>query len=108
MDHTFIIPAVINWNLDLPILVVVISLVYSATRHENWRFIIQHALLWMLYITTFLGVTCGILYLVAIDIPAYWFVPILLVIGYMFFATGRPKKKRSHEGAATRSSATGN
>ena len=42
----------IYWHL--PILIVVISLVYSATRFENWRSIFIEAFRWGLRMTAFL------------------------------------------------------
>lgn len=89
--------AAIHVFWDLPILVVAISLVYSATRHEQWRFIVQHAVVWTIYILTFLGVTCGLLYMVAHDVHRYWFVPAIGVVGYLFWATGRPRHASSSE-----------
>ncbi len=43
--------------LHLPILIVVISLVYSATRFERWDNIVREALRWGLRMAIFL---CGI------------------------------------------------
>lgn len=40
---------------DLPVLLVVVSLVYAATRHDRWDKIVREALSWGLRITTFLG-----------------------------------------------------
>jgi hypothetical protein len=45
----------IYWHL--PILIVVISLVYSATRFENWDNILREAFRWGLRMASFL---CGI------------------------------------------------
>jgi hypothetical protein len=42
----------IYWHL--PVLIVVISLVYSATRFENWRSIFIEAFRWGLRMTAFL------------------------------------------------------
>jgi ABC-type Fe3+ transport system permease subunit len=43
-----------NIYLHLPILIIVVSLVYSATRHDNWNKIVREALHWGLRMTTFL------------------------------------------------------
>ncbi len=43
-----------NIYLHLPILIVVISLVYSATRYERWGNIFREALRWGLRMTAFL------------------------------------------------------
>jgi hypothetical protein len=44
---------------DLPILLVVVSLVYSATRHDRWDRIVREAAGWGLRIAGFL-VTIGV------------------------------------------------
>jgi hypothetical protein len=43
--------------LHLPIMIAIISLVYSATRYEGWSNIIQEAVRWGLRM---LGFLCGI------------------------------------------------
>ena len=53
----------IYWHL--PILIVVISLVYSATRFENWRSIFVEALNWGLRMTAFLFVIAMLLTVLA-------------------------------------------
>lgn len=40
---------------DLPVLIVVVSLVYSATRFDRWELILKEAFRWGLRMTTFLG-----------------------------------------------------
>ena len=49
----------IYWHL--PILIVVISLVYSATRFESWRAIFVEAVRWRLRMTAFLVVIAMLL-----------------------------------------------
>ncbi len=49
-----------NIYLHLPILIVVVSLVYSATRHDNWAKIVREAVHWGFRMTTFL-LTIGII-----------------------------------------------
>ncbi len=39
---------------DLPVLLVVVSLVYAATRHDRWDLIVREAIHWGLRITAFL------------------------------------------------------
>jgi hypothetical protein len=54
--------------LHLPVLIVVISLVYSATRYDRWSNILREALRWGLRMFSFL---CGIavaLYLLSLFI----------------------------------------
>jgi len=55
--------ASIYWQL--PILIVVISLVYSATRYEEWDSILREALRWGVRMTVFLGAIGVVLYLLA-------------------------------------------
>jgi hypothetical protein len=40
---------------DLPLLIVLVSLVYSATRYDEWPAILREALRWGLRLTAFLG-----------------------------------------------------
>lgn len=49
-----------NIYLHLPILIVVVSLVYSATRHDNWGKIVREAVHWGFRMTTFL-LTIGLI-----------------------------------------------
>ena len=51
--------------VHFPILIVVISLVYSATRFEEWSDILHEAVRWAYRMTTFLGVIAVVLYLFA-------------------------------------------
>jgi hypothetical protein len=44
----------VNIYIHLPILIVVVSLVYSATRHDNWNKIVREAAHWGFRMTTFL------------------------------------------------------
>lgn len=61
--------ASIYW--DLPVLLVVFSFVYSATRHDRWDRILSEALGWGLRIGTFLlGV--GVVLYVASSYPDRW------------------------------------
>jgi hypothetical protein len=50
---------------DLPILLVVVSLVYSATRHDRWDRILREALGWGLRIAGFLALIGVGLYLLS-------------------------------------------
>jgi hypothetical protein len=40
---------------DLPLMIAVVSLVYSATRHDRWDLILREALQWGKRIVVFLG-----------------------------------------------------
>jgi hypothetical protein len=69
-----------NSHWYLPPLVIVVSLVYSATRFEEWRNIIVYAIRWALYILSFLAGAYILLYLVSVNIHPYLFVCLLLVL----------------------------
>ena len=49
---------------DLPLLVVLVSLVYSATRFDEWPAILREAVRWGLRLTAFLAAIGLALYLV--------------------------------------------
>ena len=55
-------PQGIPFYLHLPLLIVVISLVYSATRHERWDHIVQEAFRWGLRMGTFLAAIALVLF----------------------------------------------
>jgi hypothetical protein len=50
---------------DLPVLIVVVSLVYSATRYDDWGAILREAFRWGVRMTTFLGGIGVALYFIA-------------------------------------------
>ena len=61
--------ASIYW--DLPVLLIVFSLVYSATRHDRWDRILSEALGWVLRVGGFLfGV--GLVLFVGSSYPDHW------------------------------------
>lgn len=45
-----------HWSIyfELPLLIVIISLVYSATRFDRWDFIIREAIRWVVRMSLFL------------------------------------------------------
>lgn len=49
---------------DLPLLIVIISLVYSATRFDQWAAIFREAFRWGLRLTAFLGAIVLVLWVV--------------------------------------------
>jgi hypothetical protein len=57
MNAIALLAANTNIYFHLPVLIVVISLVYSATRFERWRNILSEAFRWGLRMSAFL---CGI------------------------------------------------
>jgi uncharacterized membrane protein YjjB (DUF3815 family) len=66
---TLLAVASIYW--DFPILLIVVSLVYSATRHDRWSLILREALGWMVRMTLFLGSLGVVLYLLS-TFPKIW------------------------------------
>jgi hypothetical protein len=50
--------------IDLPLLIVLVSLVYSATRSDQWSVILHEAVRWMVRLTFFLGAIGVVLYLI--------------------------------------------
>jgi hypothetical protein len=50
---------------DLPLMIVLISLVYSATRYDEWPAILREAVRWALRLTAFLGAIGLTLYVVS-------------------------------------------
>ena len=57
--------ASIYW--DLPLLLIAVSLVYSATRHDRWDRIVKEAAGWIVRMVGFLGGLGAVLYL----LPTY-------------------------------------
>ena len=57
--HT-LLPAHNIYFVDLPLLIVLISLVYSATRFDEWMPILYEALRWGLRLVFFLVVVVGL------------------------------------------------
>jgi hypothetical protein len=50
--------------VDLPLLIVLVSLVYSATRYDHWQPIFTEAFRWGFRLLTFLVAIGGLLFLV--------------------------------------------
>ena len=67
MNGSFLIAASIYWHF--PILLVLVSLVYSATRHDDWRVIWHHAVRGMIYIVVFMGSVFIVLWTVSTLLP---------------------------------------
>jgi hypothetical protein len=51
------------YAIDLPIVVVLVSLVYSATRYDDWGSILREAFRWGLRLLGFLGGIALVLFL---------------------------------------------
>ena len=57
----------------LPLLIVVVSLVYSATRYDDWPSIVVEALRWGLRMAFFLGaIAANIFLLVTLPPTTFW------------------------------------
>jgi hypothetical protein len=69
----------IYWHL--PFLIVVVSLVYSATRFEQWGAIIREAFRWGLRMSLFLFGIMLILAGLSLDDYAFWIRVVLSVVG---------------------------
>jgi hypothetical protein len=64
----------IYWHL--PVLIVTVCLIYSATRYETWDAILHEAVRWAVRMTLFLGSIGVTLYLIGwwLDAGASWWV----------------------------------
>ncbi len=58
-------PAHLPFYWHLPMLVVLVSLVYSATRHDQWRAVVRESVLWGSRLTAFLVSIVVVLWIVA-------------------------------------------
>jgi hypothetical protein len=85
---------------DLPVLIVVVSLVYSATRYDEWDAILREAVRWGLRMTSFLGGIGVGLYLLSwwVDSGLGWWVlaiaggtaALVALVVSMFFSKPAP------------------
>jgi len=55
----------VHYYVHLPLLIVLVSLVYGATRYDDWQLILREALRWGGRLLCFLFAVILILYLVA-------------------------------------------
>ncbi len=60
-----ILPFAVSIYWHLPVLLVVVSLVYSATRHDSWKLISREAFRWGRNMAFFLGVIALVLFLLS-------------------------------------------
>ena len=58
-------PAHLSFYWHLPLLIVLVSLVYSATRHDQWGAIAREAVRWVRNLTAFLVSIVFVLWVVA-------------------------------------------
>lgn len=90
----------VMWYL-LP-LAFAVSLVYSATRYEHWRFIWSHTVRYMVYVFSLLGATFAFLYLVSLDLPRFWYAPLISLWALLFLRFGRtPDHERAKQKPGT-------
>jgi hypothetical protein len=68
-----------TYLIDLPLLIVLISLVYSATRYEKWGSILRETVRWIARLTVFLGLIGGVLFLVSLGY--FWTLLVLFIVG---------------------------
>lgn len=54
----------IYWR-DLPILIIIVSIVYGATRYDDWSHIVREGIRWVVRLTGFLVAVMLILFVVA-------------------------------------------
>jgi hypothetical protein len=59
------LPLAVSIYWDLPVLLVVVSLVYSATRYDQWKMILHEAARWGYRMAMFLGAIALVLYLLS-------------------------------------------
>lgn len=93
-------PSTLSIYWDLPIMIVIVSLVYSATRYDDWPSILHEALTWGLRMVLFLGGIGLALYFVGwwIDSRTSWWVLALAGVGaalFLFAGFFRPSKKKT-------------
>jgi hypothetical protein len=93
--------AVSNWPLialHLPALLVAVSLVYSATRHDRWDLILKEALGWGVRMGLFL-LGLGVLLYVLSSAPHLWYLVIFPVVVCMavYYAWNSPWYRRLRE-----------
>jgi len=93
--------AVSNWPLvalHLPALLVAVSLVYSATRHDRWDLILKEALGWGVRMGLFL-LGLGVLLYVLSTYPHLWYLVIFPVVVGMavYYAWNSPWYRRLRE-----------
>jgi hypothetical protein len=84
--------------LHLPVLLVAVSLVYSATRHDRWNLILREAFFWGVRMAGFLAGLGVLLYLLS-TWPDLWPVIVLPVIVGMaiYYAWNSPWYRRLRE-----------
>lgn len=93
--------AEINVNWYLVPLILVTSVMYSATRFEDWALIWKYALRWGVYVGSFLGGTWAFLWLVPLDLAWYWYAMVSAVVVALIWWGGGPSSKHEtdHRGA---------
>jgi|YelNatPaOPRAMG01_1025707.scaffolds.fasta_scaffold371362_2 hypothetical protein len=83
--HT-LLPGHNIYFVELPLLIVLISLVYSATRFEEWGAILYEAVRWGLRLALFLGAIGIVLYILHYFNSVFLAVLAALVLAVFFIA----------------------
>jgi hypothetical protein len=65
-----ILASSLYWHL--PVMLVIVSIVYSATRYDDWDLILHHAVRGAVYIVVFMGTVFLVLFGLSTIIPAIW------------------------------------
>ena len=84
--------------LHLPVLLVAVSLVYSATRHDRWDLIVREAITWGVRMAGFL-LGLGVLLFVLSSYPDWWpavLFPVLIGMA-IYYAWNSPWYRRLRE-----------
>ena len=84
----------VAWHF--PMLIVTVSLVYGATRFENWNQIIREAISWGLRMTLFLaGIGIGLHVLSSLDGLGMWIVIGCMISGWVAYSLlSKPRADR--------------
>ncbi|MFL5327920.1 MAG: hypothetical protein ACJ8C4_03315 [Gemmataceae bacterium] len=74
----------VYWHF--PMLIVTVSLVYSATRFEKWDQIVREAIFWGLRMTMFLAaIGVGLHVFAALDRKGLWIATGVVVVGLIIY-----------------------
>ena len=100
---TLFAAASIYW--DLPVLLIAVSLVYSATRHDRWDRIVKEAAGWIVRMVGFLGGLGLVLYVLS-TYPHLWpyaaGIGLVCTIIYYAYTLGYARKRRAPAIPATK------
>jgi len=81
----------VYWHF--PMLIITVSMVYAATRFENWNEIFREALVWGLRMTLFLvGIGVGVHVLAAMESRSMWIAAGCVAAGLLFLSLLRGRQ----------------